>query len=101
MGTTAEAETHQEAGKPRQHVPPPHQEAKTLQQVGTIAEKVEMPQEARTTAEAAGTQQVSPKMSLELRRKKKRNVRLEINRTSTHKIPQNLTRHRPRDLTYH
>jgi hypothetical protein len=69
--------------------------------VGTIAEKVEMPQEARTTAEAAGTQQVSSKMSLELRRKKRRNVRLEINRKSTHKIPQNLIRHLPRDLTYH
>jgi len=101
VGTTAEAEIHQEAGEPQHVASPPHQEAKTLQQVGTTAEKVEMPQEARTTAEAAGTQQVSPKMSLGLRRKKRRNVRLEISRKSTQKIPQDLTRHRPRDLTYH
>ena len=101
MGTIAEAETHQEAGKPQHVVSPPHQEAKTLQQMGTIAEKVEMPQEARTTAEAAGTQQASPKVSLELRRTKRRSVRLEIIRRSTQKISHGLTRHRPRDLTYH
>ena len=76
--TAAEAETHQEAGT--------HQEA----EVGTIGE-TKTHQEARTTAaEAARTQQLSQRVSLELRRK----MRLEISRTQPSlEIPQELTRH--------
>jgi hypothetical protein len=70
VGTTVEGEAPQEAGTLGETKMP--QEAGTLGETKMLQE-AETLQEARTTAaEAARTQQVSRRMSLELRRKMRR-----------------------------